>query len=87
VSSESYYINGTVGMASKQAAPTESIMKCVNQFLDYMRTHPDAIIQYHASDMIHNIYSDALYLSAPKVCSHAGGYFFLGSIPQDGDPI
>jgi hypothetical protein len=22
-----------------------------------------------------------------KACSHAGGYFFLGSIPQDGDPI
>jgi hypothetical protein len=36
--------------------------------------------------MILNVCSDALYLSAPKACSHAGGYFFLGSIPQDGDP-
>ncbi len=49
--------------------------------------HPDAIIRYHASDMILNVHSDALYLSAPKARSHAGGYSFLGSIPQDGDPI
>jgi hypothetical protein len=62
-------------------------MKRVNQFLDYMWTHPDAIIRYHASDMILNVHSDALYFSAPKARSHAGGYIFLGSIPQDGNPI
>jgi hypothetical protein len=37
--------------------------------------------------MILNVHSDASYLSAPNACSRAGGYFFLGSIPQDGDPI
>ncbi len=74
-------------IALQQAAPTENTMKCVNQFLDYMWTHPDAIIQYRASDMILNVHCDVSYLSAPKACSHAGGYFFLGSIPQDGDPI
>jgi hypothetical protein len=74
-------------IASQQAAPTENTMKHVNQFLDYMWTHPDAIIRYCASDMILNVHSDASYLSAPKACSCAGGYFFLGSIPQDGDPI
>ncbi len=62
-------------------------MERVNHFLDYMWTHPDAIIWYHASDMILNVHSDASYLSAPKACSRAGGYFFLGSIPQDGDQI
>ncbi len=62
-------------------------MEHVNQFLDYMWAHPDAMIRYRASDMILNVHSDASYLSAPKACSHAGGYFFLGSIPQDGDPI
>jgi hypothetical protein len=45
-------------------------MKRVNQFLDYMWTHPDAIIRYRASDMILNVHSDASYLSAPK--SRAG---------------
>jgi hypothetical protein len=73
--------------ALQQVAPTENTMEPVNQFLDFMWTHPDGIIWYRASDMILNIHSDALYLSAPKACSRAGGYFFLGSIPQDGDPI
>ncbi len=74
-------------IALQQVAPTENTMELVNQFLDYMWTHPDAIIQYCASDMILNVHSDASYLSAPKARSRAGGYFFLGSIPQDGDPI
>jgi hypothetical protein len=70
-------------ITSQQAAPTENIMKCVNQFLDYMWTHPDAIIRYSFSDMILNVHSDPSYLSAPKACSRAGGYFFLGSIPHN----
>jgi hypothetical protein len=45
------------------------------------------IIWYHASDMILNVHSDVLYLSAPKACSPAGGYSFLGSIPHNRDPI
>jgi hypothetical protein len=60
-------------LSLQQSAPTENTMKQVNQFLDYMWTHPDAIIRYHASDMILNIHSDASYLSAPKACSRAGG--------------
>jgi len=74
-------------ISSQQAAPTENTMKHVNQFLVYMWTHPDAIIRYRASDMILNVHSYASYLSVPKVQSRAGGYFFLGSIPHDGDPI
>jgi hypothetical protein len=52
-----------------------------------MWTHPDAIIGYCSSDMILNVHSDASYLSTPKARSQAGGYSFLGSLPQDGDPI
>ncbi len=63
-------------IALQQAAPTENRMECVNQFLDYMFTHADVIIWCHASDMILNVHSDASYLSAPKACSRAGGYFF-----------
>jgi hypothetical protein len=51
-----------------------------------MWIHPDAEIRYRASDMILNVHSDASYLSAPKA-SRAGGYFFLGSIPRDAEPI
>jgi hypothetical protein len=66
-------------ISSQQSAPTENTTKRINQFLDYMWTHPDAIIRYRASDMIINVHSDASYLSAPKARSRAGGYFFLGS--------
>ena len=37
--------------------------------------------------MILNIHSDASYFTAAEARSRAGGYFFLGSLPKDGDPI
>jgi hypothetical protein len=37
--------------------------------------------------MILNVHSDASYLSTPKACSQTGGYFFLGSLPCNEDPI
>jgi hypothetical protein len=39
-------------IATQQAAPTENTKKQVNQFLDYMWTHPDARIHYCASKII-----------------------------------
>jgi hypothetical protein len=85
-------VNPTIFMAlsaiaPQQSAPTEETLAHVNQFLDYIWTHTDAKIHYRASNMILNVHSDASYLSAPKAQSHAGGYFFLGSIPQDSEPI
>jgi hypothetical protein len=74
-------------IATQQAASTKNTKKWVTQFLDYMWTHPDAKICYCASNLILNVHSDASYLSAPRVCSHARGFFFLGSLPVDGDPI
>ncbi len=52
-----------------------------------MWTHPDAKICYRAFNMILNVHSDASYLSAPHAYSRAGGYFFLGSLPVNSDPI
>ena len=74
-------------IAGDQASPTEATMKRVRQLLDYMSSNPHAIIRYYASDMILNVHSDASYMSAGKGRSRAGGYFFLGSIPKDGQPI
>jgi hypothetical protein len=74
-------------IASQQALPTEDMRNCINQFLNYMATHPDAKIQYCASDMVLNVHSNASYLSAPHAHSCAGGYFFLSSTPCDGSPI
>ena len=74
-------------IAADQANPTENTRKRVKQFLDYMHTHPDAKIRYKASDMVLNIHSDASYLTAARSRSRAGGYYFLGRIPKDNEPI
>ena len=52
-----------------------------------MVTHPEAEIQFCASDVILNLHSNASYLSATKGRSHTGRYFFLGSLPTNGKPI
>jgi hypothetical protein len=39
-------------IAIQQANPTKNTMIKVKQFLDYVSTHPDAIVTYQASDMV-----------------------------------
>jgi hypothetical protein len=39
----------------------------------------DALLSYHASDMVLAVHSAASYLSKPKARSQAGGHFFLSS--------
>ena len=62
-------------------------MKRCRHFLDYMATHPNAKLRYYASDMVLNIHSDASYLSSPNARSWAAGYYFLGSVPKNRQPI
>jgi hypothetical protein len=66
-------------IATEQTKATEKIQATTNQVLDYLATHPDATIRYHASDMILHIHSDASYLSVYNARSHLGGMFFLGN--------
>jgi hypothetical protein len=49
--------------------------------LDYLSTHPDAKIRYHASDMVLAVCSDAAYLVLPNARSRAAGHFFLTDLP------
>jgi hypothetical protein len=74
-------------IATQQSAPTKNTKKWVKQFLDYMWTHPDAVIRYCTLDMVLNVHSNASYLSASCAQSSAGVYFFLSSLLIDGDPI
>eukprot|EP00804_Cyclotella_cryptica_P000705 CCRYP_000993-RA/>CCRYP_000993-RA protein AED:0.40 eAED:0.40 QI:0/-1/0/1/-1/1/1/0/237 len=74
-------------LATQQSNATEQTLKRCHHFLDYMATHPDARIRYHASDMILNVHSDASYLSVKNAKSRAAGIFFLGSLPQNNKPI
>ena len=45
--------------------------------MDYCATHSDAIIRYHASDMILALHSGASRLSEPLSKSRAEGHFYL----------
>jgi hypothetical protein len=65
-------------IASEQSRGTKSTMKKCKQLLDYLATHPDATIRFHASDMILNIHSNASYLSKANAHSRACGHFFMG---------
>ena len=74
-------------IASQQTKPTEQTRQRVKQLLDYVATHPTAVVRFRKSAMILNIHSDASYLSASNARSRAGGYFFLGDVPTDNKPI
>ncbi len=39
-------------LATQQAMPTKNTMKKIEQFLDYVSTNPDAVVTYHASDIV-----------------------------------
>ena len=70
-------------IASEQAAPTEKTMKKTKQFLDYVASHPDAVLTFSASNMVINVHSDASYLTEIKAQSRAGGHFFLSDNSKD----
>jgi hypothetical protein len=65
-------------IAGEQSAPTAATRAKCTKLMNYLATHPQAIIRYHASDMILYIESDAAYLVLPKARSRAAGIFFLG---------
>ena len=46
-------------IAAHQSNPREHTMKKVKPLLDYSATHPDAILTYHARDMVLTGHSDA----------------------------
>jgi hypothetical protein len=74
-------------IATEQTKATEKTQAATNQMLDYLATHPDVTIRYHASDMILHIHSDASYLSVSNARSCLGGLFFLGNKPPKQDTL
>jgi hypothetical protein len=58
-----------------------------NQLVDYLATHPDATIRYHASDMILHIQSDASYRSVSSAPSRLGGLFLCGDKSPQQDKL
>ncbi len=70
-------------MLTQQSKPTEATMTAIVKFLNYAATHPDAELEYSASDMILWIDSDASYLPESKARSTYAGTFFLLDNPHD----
>jgi hypothetical protein len=75
------------GIVTEQTKATEKTQAATNQMLDYLATHPDATIRYHASDMVLHIHSDASYLSVSNARSRLGGLFFLGNKSPEEDKL
>jgi hypothetical protein len=74
-------------IATEQTKATEKTQAATNQMLDYLATHPDAAIRYHASNMILHIHSDASYLLVSNARSRLGGLFFLGNKSPEQDTL
>jgi hypothetical protein len=74
-------------ITTEQTKATEKTQAATNQILDYLATHPDAIIRYHASDMVLHIHSDASYLSVSNTRSRLEGLFFLGNKSPEQDTL
>jgi hypothetical protein len=74
-------------ISTDQTKSTGKTKAAKNQLLDYVATHPDATIRYHASDMILHIHSDASYLSVSNARSRLSGLFFCGGKPPLEDTI
>ena len=47
--------------------------------MDYLHTHPDTVVRFHASNMILYIEFDADYLVLPQARSHVASIFFLSN--------
>jgi hypothetical protein len=74
-------------IATEQTNATDKTQAATNQLLDYLATHPDATIRYHASDMILHIHSEASYLSVSNSGSRLGGLFFCGDKSPQQDKL
>ena len=74
-------------IATDQTKATENTQASAYQLLDYLVTHPNSKIHYHASYMILRIYSDTSYLSVSKSLSRIGELFYCGGKPPQEDNL
>jgi hypothetical protein len=68
-------------ISAQQSSPTALTIDKCNQLLDYAATYPNAVIRYHASQMVLHVDTDAAYLVLPKARSRIAGHYFLSNLP------
>ena len=64
-------------IGSRQTKGTEAFMDACHQLLDYLATHPNTAIRYHASNMILAFDTYASYLSKVEANSRAAAYYHM----------
>jgi hypothetical protein len=70
-------------IVTQQASPTQKTIERVKQLLDCCASQEEAVLTYHASDMVLAIHSNAGYLNDSKARSRVGGHFLMSSNPQN----
>ena len=70
----------------QSTATTDSEKKCV-KLMDYLHTHPSAVVRFHASDMILYVESDAAYLVLPQALSCVGSILYLSNATSGRPPL
>ena len=73
-------------LSSQQANPHESTLTHAYKLLAYVATHPNAILRFHASDMVLHVDSDAAYLVLPEAKSRIAEHFYLSDHPNNLQP-
>jgi hypothetical protein len=68
-------------ISSQQASPTSDTIKKCNQLLDYAATYPNAVIRYHASQIVLHVDTDTAYFVLPHARSRIAGHYFLSDFP------
>ena len=68
---------GLSAIGSRQTKGTEAVLAASHQLLDYLATHPNAAIRYHASDMVLAFDTDPSYLSEVGGKSRAAAYYYM----------
>jgi hypothetical protein len=74
-------------ITSKQTKASEKTLEKFTQLLDYLASNSDAKVHYYESDMVLNIHSNTSYLLEAKARSCTCSHFFMGWVPQNGEPI
>ena len=74
-------------IATDQTKATKRTMERYIQLLDYLASNQNAKVRFYASDMVLNIHLDASYLSESGARSCACEHFFMGWMPQNGEPV
>jgi hypothetical protein len=76
-----------ITIVSKQSKGRQNTMLKTKQLMDYLAAHPNAMVRFHASNMILNIHSKASYLSEANARSQVCGHFIMGWKADPTKPI